>query len=781
MNHLFLNDVFLLNETRYRVIHIEPGDRLYGYPIDQPSGLPVGWKVSELAALGTQSRLKVVSAPELQRPLVASIKARQVADCRWEVVRELVEKQHLDLMERKTRAKTIAHHCELVNKSDRHLMELLRRLWRFGIEKSSLTADYHNSGRITDGTLGAVVVEIAPPTGKELVFFSPAAQRARGRRPIYTDYVPFSYPPQLKEMLIQEVREMYLKDDIVSIRAVQDRVLGEHFCKRDASGEVLRNENQTPQLLPLGKRPSNEQIRYLIKKAVPPHEAHAKRVGEAEYRNNVARSDGTVHDDSVGPGDVYEIDATILDLWLVSRYHRSVIVGKATFYLIVDRSSDLIVGFYLSLRKPSWECAKRAILSISSDWEALCKALNIKYRKSDWPAHRVYPNRFFTDRGEGISEKSDVLVDIAGIEVTTAPGASPRRKSRVEGSFSTTHVPIKDNVGGYEPPKNVKKRLGKKYYKDSRYSLDEAAAVIVRIIIKHNNSVRVKAVLHPSMVYDGFEATPINIWNHNIARSMGKASRHDFEYMKQRLLPVDSGVATQDGIEFRKLLYSFDSPRFAALCAWAARGRKTDVVVQYDPARAGEIWVSERSSPNTIYRATLTSRDKDLEGASWEEVTHFLQALAVAERKGKTVNQELRIGFTMDTEAQDRELARRTAEDARGVPLGTRVRVGKEARVYEAEAREHEHMTLQTSTTVAIQGFTPLAIDEPIVFDASDVDVSVEPLAEAHIGGSPNSAVATPSTPNETSPRAADSTTAASAGLLTNLLGLMNDTESLEH
>lgn len=326
----------------------------------------------------------------------------------------------------------------------------------------------------------------------------------------------------------------------------------------------------------------------------------------------------------------------------------------------------------------------------------------------------------------------------------------------------------------------MKKRLGKKYYKDARYSLDEIAAVIVRAIIKHNNTVRVNAVLHPSLVYDGFEATPINIWNHNIAHSMGKPSRHDFEHMRQRLLPMGTGIATQDGIEYGKLLYSFDSPRYAALCAWAGRGLRTEVVVQYDPACVGEVWVSEKSSPNIIHRAALSSKYKDLADASWEEVAHYQNAVMAASKAGQAVNQELRIGFSMDTEAQDRELAKLTAEQARGVPLGTRVRVGKEARVFEADAREHEHMTAQTATTIAIQGFTPLAIEETGKNDVDTFEVPCEVVSEEAVGGDAASAATNSLTTPSPEPKI-PSNGDASDDLLTDLLGLMNDNGTLEH
>lgn len=779
MKPLFRNDVFLLDQKRFRVLDSDRSGALYAFPLDDPRGLPVRWAQRNLELLEREKKLKIVSEPETQRPLVASEVALRLAERRWETIRDLVQLKCGELMDRKTRAKAIAQHCEIVRVSDRHVMALLRKLWRFGLNKTSLIGNYHNCGRISAETSGAVVVRVKPPTGDELVIFAPPTERARGRRPIHADYEPFSYPPKLKEILIRDIRNIYLRDETVSIRALQDEILAMHFCLMNSSGEPVRNNQNGVKLRPLGMRPSNEQIRYLVKKAVPEHEAYAKRVSADSFRNDIARSDGSVHDDCVGPGDVYEIDATILDVWLVSSYHSGVIIGKPTFYLIIDRASDLIVGFYLSLNKPSWEGAKRAILSISSDWEALCKAMGVKYRESDWPAHRVYPNRFFTDRGEGVSEKSDVVTLGPQIEVTTSPRASPRRKCRVEGGFHTIHVTIKDNIGGYEPPKNVKKRLGKKYSKDARYTLDEIGSVILRAIIKHNNSVRERAVLHPKLIYEGFHATPIAIWNHNIAHSMGRASRHDFEHMRVRLLPIGTGKATQAGIEFQKLLYSFESPRFGVLCALAARGAKIEIQIQYDPARVGEIWVSEKSAPSVLHRATLITRFERLSEVSFAEAMHFLKATGVAARRGRLANQELRIGFSMDTESHERELSSRVKEAAQGVPFQTRVRVGVEARKFEEQQREMKHLTNQTAESVAIQGLTPLAISEqksPDTGSFEDLDASSAPPRGVDPPPQPRS-----SQPVQDIPPPAPVAPIPSPDRLTDLLGLLDDDFTIEH
>ncbi|QHE87137.1 hypothetical protein [Hydrogenophaga sp. BPS33] len=782
MNHFYLNDVFSLDGKRYRVIGVKPKVTIYGYPIDDANGMPVGWELEKFSSLPS-TRLTLVEAPELKRPLVASVQSQQVADSRWLDVKPLLDACQLELLERKSRAQTILRYCDEVGKSDRYVMKLLRLLWRFGIHKSSLVADFTNCGRVTVITDGALVVEAHPPTGSQQIVFAPPSQRSRGRRPVFEDYEPYSYPPKFKEKLIEEIRSMYLKDETVSVRAVEEEVLAKYFAKRDSSGAVIRTKNGRASLFPMGKRPSPDQVKYLIKKAVPIHEAHAARVGDADYRNNISKSDGTVHDDCVGPGDVYEIDATIVDLWLVSRYERSVIIGKATLYLVVDRSTGLIVGFYLSLGKPSWEGAKRAILSIASDWEALCKMAGVRYDEDDWPARRVFPNRFFADQGEGASKKSDVVVEVGGIEVSAAPGASPRRKGLVECSFAMVQVPIKDHMGGYEPQKNVRKRLGKKYHKDACYSLDEMVKPFLQIIIKHNHTIRENAVLDPRLVYQGFEASPINIWNHNIAHSMGRPSRHDFEYMRERLLPTSKGVVKQSGVAYGGLLYSFDAPRYHVLTAYAGRGRESEVIVQYDPARAGDLWVSEKSAPDVIYRASLTSTFSRLEELSWEEVAHLQQTASALTYKGKQANKELRVGHVLDVAEYNQELAQRAKQASRGIPMGTRLAVGKKARVLEAEVREYDHQTSMTAATVAVQGYQAPAVEEPIELDVAgtgDIDGGLDPEPANHGAAErPMDADATACfPPNEVVPEKAQSESkpkSPSSGLLSNLLGMLDE------
>jgi putative transposase len=738
MQPLFRNDVFQLDDVRYRVVHIDnPAGKLYGYPIDDPKGFPREWDIRDITLLHSQNALKLVADHAHQVPLAMSAAGVAVSERRWATVSGLLANPG-ELMTRATRGAAINAHVELVRVSDRHLWTLLRLLWRFGMNKTSLQSNFHNCGRISVSTKNSVRITIKAPTGKELVVLSPASHKARGRRPIYKDYVPYAYPEGLKEQIVADIRALYLKDETVSIRFVQDEVMRKYFSLRDANGDLLTDEHDLPLLRPLGDKPSNEQIRYLIKKTVPEHEAYAKRVSPESFNNDFARSDGTVHDDCVGPGDVYEIDATIVDVVLVSQFHRAVAIGKATLYLVVDRDTNLIVGFHLCLNKPSWEGAKRAILGISSDWEALCHALGVKFRAEDWPARNTFPNRFFTDRGEGISEKSNVVVLGPNIEVTTAPRASPRRKCRVEGNFFyTIGVFLKDLAGGFEPPTNRTKRLAKKYDKDMRYNLDELAGLILKAILRHNHMVRASETVEPKLLYEGFRATPINLWNYRVVNSTGLLSRTSFDEMRQKLLPKDVAKMTQDGILFKGLFYKFDHQRFPALCALASRGAKIELLVQYD-TKVDQLWVSEKSNPQVQYPASLASKSIAMKGATWAEVSDYQDARRAQKFSDAEYNQSVRIGYAENVTRLDEELGTLAKDAAKGVPRETQHRLGVEARRIEMDGREAAHQDNESAAAVAIQGLNPLAVEETprIDVDAADADgestTDLEPTETHH-------------------------------------------------
>ena len=48
-------------------------------------------------------------------------------------------------------------------------------------------------------------------------------------------------------------------------------------------------------------------------------------------------------------GDAFQMDATVGDIYLVSRLDRSVVLGRPNIYLAVDTATQLIAGLYVGM------------------------------------------------------------------------------------------------------------------------------------------------------------------------------------------------------------------------------------------------------------------------------------------------------------------------------------------------------------------------------------------------------------------------------------------------
>jgi len=151
------------------------------------------------------------------------------------------------------------------------------------------------------------------------------------------------------KQILRIAREHYEQDASKSVRGTTTVVLNELFSLKGADGKPLRTVEGGAVLKPPGQRPSFDQVRYLLAKALTASGTWKKRNGSAEYDNNHAPSTGSVMDDCTGPGDVGEIDATVIDVYIAAQANRKVIIGKPVLFLIIDRWSRLIIGFYITL------------------------------------------------------------------------------------------------------------------------------------------------------------------------------------------------------------------------------------------------------------------------------------------------------------------------------------------------------------------------------------------------------------------------------------------------
>lgn len=582
---LYQNEIFKFEGRQLRLLHANPEAGL-AYVIDVYEKFAWPFEMP-LESIAKQRAIDIEGEVRAEPSKAASAK-RDTAMGR---IAPIVADHNKPLVFSPTgRAALIENRAAEIGCSERTLHKDLRRYWQGGQTPQALLANYHRSGRcIAHVTAG------------------------RGRAP---NGSCDTY--QLTETDIANIREVitkrYLKDKRTTGVDAYNYMLATKYSFIDGNGKACIN--------PLGSYPSKRQFRHYLNSNFGLEARLRSREGEKDFERDHRAKVGTIARDCLGVGHIYEIDATICDVYLVSSADVTKIIGKPTYYLIVDRHSRLIVGFYIGLENASWICATEAILSIAANKAELCAHYGVPYDPEDWPAHGIMPKEFLADRGEMISASSSQISDELGLTVTNVPGKRPDWKSLVECGFKLTHGAIHDVTPAYDPPSNATKRRGKHYEKDACLNLKEFGFIILSAIIAQNRKAIRDYPLSLTQITAGVLTDPISLWNDGVVKRMGALSKYKESTVRHALLPRDTATVTAEGILFRRCYYTCPE---AVAGGWFVKARKSNytVKVSFDTRSADCIYVHAQSSNGQPVRADLSPRSIKYKGLSLAEVAYY--------------------------------------------------------------------------------------------------------------------------------------------------------------
>lgn len=595
---LFQNTVVQLGEQRLRLVHIEASQQIaWCIDIDDKLAWPESFPYADIESLP-------VITPAMGETVNISPSRLEVRDKAWARVQPLLTNTAV-LLDPSQRHILLDTHAEQIGCSKRTLYKDLRRYWQRGMDKNALLADYDKSGR-SGNTNDVGESCITDKRGRKLKSGSSAYQLTQGDAKHLRDVI----------------ESAFLGSEIVTTTDAYQKLVEKYYCYEDG--------NLQKHILPLGHRPSLRQFQYFLKKNFDIETIKRRRHGNTDYAREHRAVLGTLLADCQGVGHYYEIDATVADVYLVAKDDTSHIIGKPTLYLIIDRKSRLVVGFYMGLEHPSWNGALQAILSISESKEALCRHYGVEYDPADWPAHQVMPKEFLGDRGEMISTMSTAIVDGMELTVTNTPGKRPDWKPLVECGFKLVHGMLRAETPAYDPPSNATRRQGKHYDKDACLSLQEFGKMVLNTVIAYNKREVKDYPLSPAELMAGVRPSPIDLWNHGIVTRSGVLRRYDAPTIRYALLRKGQATVTERGIEFRGCFYSMPQ---AIQDKWFehARSRRFDVTVSYDTRLVDSVYVHPRSGKGAPLVASLTERSASYAGLSFDEVRH-LELLRAAVR-----------------------------------------------------------------------------------------------------------------------------------------------------
>jgi hypothetical protein len=451
---------------------------------------------------------------------------------------------------------------------------LLYRYWLLGSIKNALLPNYMQSG-------GA---------GKPKTFVN---GEINGKRPKY-----LGVPLETKAKILSDEDKAAIKIGYALYKDNQVQCITDAYTR--TLNKFYRSDNPVPgfsdddvNLKPLHELPKLTQFQYWGKKAFDDMTVFRSRKGERKWEKDHRPLVGRANQGVMGPCHRYEIDATIADVYLVSKFNRNWIIGRPVVYVVVDVFSRMIVGLYVGLEGPSWGGARQALWNAFSDKIEYCNRFGIQITAEDWPCHHL-PQEICADRAEMLGNAAENLPSGLGIDLAFPPPYRPDWKAIVESRFRILNrlTQIKWSPGGVA--ERIKERGERDYRLDATLNMYEFTKIMVTSVLHYNRYSRQPDWLDQELVY-------------------------------LHLLPRGKASVQAGGVYFSGMFYTsttdLRSIRFAKA---RAKGRET-IDVWYDSNSPESIWI--RNEDNSFSRLQWRASESRYSGHRLEEIIDMLEII----------------------------------------------------------------------------------------------------------------------------------------------------------
>lgn len=385
---------------------------------------------------------------------------------------------------------------------------------------------------------------------------------------------------------------------------------------------------------------------------------------------------------AAGPGEIYEIDATGGRLHLVSNDNPPVHLGKPTIYLLIDRWSRFVVSAYISLRSPSYEEVRHALLIAFTSREARFNRLGVNVTDARWPVGTM-PAVICPDRGSDFMSDAmeQSIVSDLRIDLTPLPPLCPDGKAIVERLIREVkrRMAASGIEGSYadRPMDPRTKRTARKAEAGAVRTLAEAYRTLVDIIEDHNNRPHRTLRRRRVLTQAGISPTPRNAYLWGLKNITGLRSAPLSEDDYHRLLMSTDKASIANGVlRYKSRPYLSDNEQAVEL-ARRSTGRAKVVVIRLDKTLPTEVlvpsdqgpWARFVMTPGTANEITGLSLDEEeaLAGRTsllWARAEHEGRIARVAAKNQKRASSRrgrstaVKLPKTEQMAARNRETAR---------------------------------------------------------------------------------------------------------------------------
>jgi len=451
----------------------------------------------------------------------------------------------------------------------------LRKYWQRGITKNALLPDYRNSG------------------GKGKAKSLGQKKLGRPRTDPEIHGIGLNVDADTKRIFRVAINKFYYTAKKNPLTTTYELMAKSFY----AENTRFDNGIEKPVIKEFDMIPTFSQFKYWYYKELDLKKSISTREGKKNYELKHRQILGKSDTEVMGPGAKYQIDATVADVYLKSRYNKDWIIGRPVVYVVIDVFSRMIVGIYVGLEGPSWLGAMMALANTACDKVKFCSEYGINISEQDWPC-RYLPEAILADRGEMEGKKVNTLINALHIRVENTPPYRADWKGIVEQSFKTLNMKTKPFLPGFIDT-DFRQRGGKDYRLDAKLTLPEFTEIIIRCILYHNNIHWMKTFSRDEMMIDGdVDPIPHDLWNWGIKNRSGKLRTINEDIVKLNLMPTDNAKVTEAGIKFKNMRYNCD---IAMKEHWFEKARNRGTwteKISYDPRNMDYVYIRTENGRN---------------------------------------------------------------------------------------------------------------------------------------------------------------------------------------
>lgn len=653
----------------FRVLWIDEGNIIaYLIDVQDKKAFPFVRKVSELKEdIIQDSLIKIKQEIFTSLDIDDSGKNLELRNKAWMMIKGIVNNEP-DVYEKEKRGQMVSEVIKKYKTSKPTIYKYLRRYWQRGKTPNALIPDYYKSGG----------------KGKE----KSAGQKKRGRPRKYNSQ-GINVDESTKRIFFVALEKYYLTSKKNSIPAAYKMMIKEfyaedYYYENGIKKVIVADQDQLPSL---------DQFRYWYSKEYTVQESIIARQGRKKYEKDFRSVLGSSTAEAIGPGSRYQIDATVGDVYLISRYNPDWIIGRPVIYFVVDVFSRMIVGLNIGLEGPSWSGAMMALANVVTDKQQFCREHGIDIAKELWPVQHL-PDVLLGDRGELEGMNADHLVAAFNIQVENAAPYRADWKGIVEKQFDTIQKKVKPFLPGYID-KDFRERGARDYRLDAKLTIEQFTQLIIKQIIYYNTKHYLRDyVRDEDMIHDNVQPVPLDLWNWGIRNRSGKLRYFPEETVKLHLLPQGQATVTYRGIKFKGMYYSCERALKESWFPTARQKGSWKVNVSYDPRNMSSVYLinDDLYSFSTCH---LLEHQKRYEGKTLDEIQYLLGYEKLQHSQSEHQQLQKEVDFMSDAEALIKSATKEADQgQSKGISKSQKTKSIREHRRNEREVQQSDEAFL---------------------------------------------------------------------------------------